>query len=294
MNHQKDHKDQLAQDLAIWGRAVHGTHMGWTVLRTYVTQPRKRWPQGKVRQCSPRPESSDWARSAPVNKRMDQVTSTHTLLLSISTLALAAATGLMWMLMPQQSGFSPADLHIGQDRATAEAVFAGQGIFGRTCYGELAIYADRNEAGHEQHVMAFLNEGSKQVEALEVQQVETPVSSAAQCEALVTQAAVKIASSAPWSEAKPSKHSAGATQRSFLRHRGADGHMREIWGDHKGAHGFQTCDLYWRISIPGREQLSADGEWHIPGDRSVPFDPLKVAEIKPDTKKGRAAKTARP
>lgn len=205
------------------------------------------------------------------------MTSKQTVLLSISTAALAAGTGLMWMLMPQSPHFSPADLQIGQDRATAEKVFAGQGIFGRTCYGELAIYGDREEDGQEQHVMAFLNEDSKTVEAVEVQQLETPVEAAAHCTALVSKAAAQISSSAPWSKATPLKYSAGATQRSFLRHKGPDGLLREIWGDHKGAQGFQTCDVYWRISVAGRAQLSAEGEWFIPGDQSVPFDPLKVA-----------------
>ena len=206
------------------------------------------------------------------------MTGKHTTLASLTTLALALGTGLMWHLMPERAAFTPADLSIGQSRAEAEAAFAGHGFFGRTCFGELAVFADRYEEGREQHVMAFLNEETLHVAAIEVQQVETPVASAAACEAMVRSTANSIASAITWPAAGPAKYSAGATQRYFLRQRGSDGHMREVWGDHKGAAGFQTCDLHWRTSLPGREQLSAEGEWHIPGDRSVPFDPLKVAQ----------------
>lgn len=108
--------------------------------------------------------------------------------------------------------------------------------------------------------MAFIDEGTNKVAAIEVQQVEIPVSSAAQCESLVRTTARQFASHVRWSSAQPAKYSAGATQRYFLRQRGTDGRMREIWGEHKGAAGFQTCDLYWRTSVPGREQLSAQGE----------------------------------
>ena len=197
----------------------------------------------------------------------------------MSTFGLALATGVMWHFMPAQDGFSSSDIKIGQTRAEAETAFAGQGFFGRTCFGELAVYADREEEGREQHVMALMDETAEKVEAVEVQQVETPVSSAAQCEAMVLSTAKGFASKVKWQSARPAKYSAGATQRYFLRQRGADGHMREIWGEHKGAAGFQTCDLYWRTSVPGREQLSAEGEWHLPGDRSVPFDPFRAAGI---------------
>lgn len=184
----------------------------------------------------------------------------------------------MWQLMPSETTFSSADLQIGQSREKAEAVFAGRGVFGRTCFGELAVYGDRQENGHEQHVMAFIDEASNKVAAVEVQQIETQVSASSQCEAMVRSTAKKFASEVRWPTIKPAKYSAGATQRYFLRQRGADGRVREIWGEHKGAAGFQTCDLFWRTSVPGREQLSAEGEWHIPGDRSVPFDPLNVAQ----------------
>ena len=190
------------------------------------------------------------------------------------------ATGLMWQLMPEQTQFSPSDLAIGQTRAEAETAFKGQGFFGRTCFGELAVFADRQAGSQEQHVMAFIDETTKSVAAIEVQQVETPVSSLAHCEAMVSQWAQSLAPRVRWSSAAPSHYSAGATQRVFLRQRGADGYMREVWGNHKGAAGFQTCDLHWRLSVEGREQLSADGEWHIPGDQSVPFDPLRLAQSK--------------
>ncbi|MCP5084025.1 MAG: hypothetical protein GY948_20240 [Alphaproteobacteria bacterium] len=205
------------------------------------------------------------------------MTGKHSIVLSVSTLGLALATGFMWHLMPRQATFSPTDLQVGQSRAEAEAAFAGQGFFGRTCFGELAVFADRQEDGHEQHVMAFIDEATNKVEAVEVQQVETPVSAPSQCMAVVRSAAKRIATDVNWSSVDLAKYSAGATQRYFLRQRGAGGRMWEIWGEHKGAAGFQTCDLYWRTSVPGREQLGADGEWNIPGDGSVPFDPFKVA-----------------
>lgn len=203
----------------------------------------------------------------------------HTILLSLSTLSLALATGVMWHFMPAQKGFSSSDIKIGQTRAETETAFAGQGFFGRTCFGELAVYGDREEEGREQHVMALMDEATQTVAAVEVQQVETPVSSAAQCAALVRTTAEQFGAEVQWQSMRPAKYSAGATQRYFLRQRGPDGHMREIWGEHKGAAGFQTCDLYWRTSVPGREQLSTAGEWHIPGDRSVPFDPFKAAGL---------------
>lgn len=215
--------------------------------------------------------------AAPRSRRVSHVTGKHSVLLSVSTLALAAGTGLMWYLMPGPSTFSPSDLKIGQSRAEAETAFAGQGFFGRTCFGELAVFADRQQDGHEQHVMAFINEGTHKVEAVEVQQIETPVSTSSQCKAMVQTTARRVASEVNWAPGAPAKYSAGATQRYFLRQRAVDGRMWEIWGEHKGAAGFQTCDLYWRTSLPGREQLSADGEWNLPGDGSVPFDPFKVA-----------------
>ncbi|MEM8645646.1 MAG: hypothetical protein AAGF86_04800 [Pseudomonadota bacterium] len=198
-------------------------------------------------------------------------------LLATTSGALLLATGLMWHIMPGNGQFSPGDLAIGQTRAEAETAFKGEGFFGRTCFGELAVFADRQEGDHEQHVMAFINETTRSVAAIEVQQVETPVNSPAQCEAMVSEWAQSYATHVSWSSKAPSHYSAGATQRMFLRQRGADGYMHEVWGNHKGAAGFQTCDLHWRVSVDGREQLSADGEWHIPGDHSVPFDPLKLA-----------------
>ncbi len=198
-------------------------------------------------------------------------------LLAISSGALVLATGLMWQLMPQQGAFSPADLAIGQTRAEAETAFRGQGFFGRTCFGELAVFADRQEGAQEQHVMAFIDETTRSIAAIEVQQVETPVKSPAQCEAMVSEWAQSYATPVRWSSRTPTHYSAGATQRMFLRQRGTDGYMHEVWGNHKGAAGFQTCDLHWRVSVDGREQLSADGEWHVPGDQSVPFDPLTLA-----------------
>lgn len=206
------------------------------------------------------------------------MTAKHSLPMAVGTLALALGTGVMWYLMPGQATISPADLKIGQTLSAAQEAFAGQGFFGRTCYGELAVFADRQENGHEQHVMAFLDEDRNTVAAVEVQQVEVPVSSPSECKAMVRQTARQITSGVRWSSLKPAKYSAGATQRYFLRQRSANQHMWEVWGEHKGAAGFQTCDLYWRTSVPGREQLSADGEWHIPGDGSVPFDPFKVAQ----------------
>ncbi len=206
------------------------------------------------------------------------MTGKHSMLLSVSTLGLALGTGLMWYLMPGQATFSPTDLHIGQSRTEAEVAFAGQGFFGRTCFGELAVFADRQEDGHEQHVMAFINQDTHKVEAVEVQQTETPVSTSSQCKDMVRSTAKRFATHVSWRSDDPAKYSAGATQRYFLRQRSTDGRMWEIWGEHKGAAGFQTCDLYWRTSVPGREQLSADGEWKIPGDGSVPFDPFKVAQ----------------
>ena len=151
----------------------------------------------------------------------------------------------MWYLMPGQSTFSPTDLQIGQSRAEAETAFAGQGFFGRTCFGELAVFADRQDGGHEQHVMAFISEDTNKVEAVEVQQVETPISASSQCKAMVRSAAKRFATEVNWSSVDLAKYSAGATQRYFLRQRGAGGRMWEIWGEHKGAAGFQTCDLYW-------------------------------------------------
>ena len=207
------------------------------------------------------------------------MTAKHSLFMIIATAALTAGTGLMWYLMPGQDTFSPDDLKIGQTRSAAQSAFAGQGFFGRTCYGELAVYADRQENGHEQHVMALIDEETNKVAAIEAQQVEMPVSSASQCRAMVSETAQQVTSGMRWSSLKPAKYSAGATQRYFLRQRAANQHMWEVWGEHKGAAGFQTCDLYWRTSVPGREQLSADGEWHIPGDGSVPFDPFKLAGI---------------
>lgn len=75
------------------------------------------------------------------------MTGKHTLLLSISTLGLALGTGLMWHLMPGPATFSPEDIQIGQSRPEAEAAFSGHGFFGRTCFGELAVFADRQENG---------------------------------------------------------------------------------------------------------------------------------------------------
>lgn len=212
------------------------------------------------------------------------MTGKHSILLSVSILGLALGTGVMWYLMPEQATFSPTDLEIGQSRAEAEVAFAGHGFFGRTCFGELAVFADRQEDGREQHVMAFIDENTNQVAAVEVQQVETPVSASSHCMAMVRSTAERFASKVNWSSQDLAKYSAGATQRYFLRQRAPDGRMWEIWGEHKGAAGFQTCDLYWRTSEPGREQLSADGEWNIPGDRSVPFDPFKLAQSNQSSK----------
>ena len=202
-------------------------------------------------------------------------------LLALGTLTLG--TGLMWHLMPQDGAFSPSDLAIGQSRAEAETAFQGRGFFGRTCFGELAVFADRQAGDHEQHVMAFIDETTKSVAAVEVQQVETPVASAAECKAMVRSWAQSFAPNVRWTPAGPAKYSAGATQRYFMRQTDVNGRMHEVWGNHKGAAGFQTCDLHRRVSLPGREQLSADGEWHIPGDQSVPFDPLKLAQSTPNT-----------
>ncbi|MEM1198805.1 MAG: hypothetical protein AAGI06_05785 [Pseudomonadota bacterium] len=143
-------------------------------------------------------------------------------LLATTSGALLLATGLMWHIMPGNGQFSPGDLAIGQTRAEAETAFKGEGFFGRTCFGELAVFADRQEGDHEQHVMAFINETTRSVAAIEVQQVETPVNSPAQCEAMVSEWAQSYATHVSWSSKAPSHYSAGATQRMFPRRAGAE------------------------------------------------------------------------
>ena len=182
---------------------------------------------------------------------------------SLSVGVLAAA-GSFW------TWFSEPDIRppeIGQSRAQAEASLGQFAFFGRTCFGELAVFTDRNRDGREEHVMAFLDERGKTVIATEVQTEAVKVTSAMQCR--------RILSDQLRSAAVIRKYDSGARQRFFVRTKRKDGVLRELWADFADDGAHKTCELFDRLSTADRNRLSADGEWLLPGNgKTAVFDPF--------------------
>lgn len=173
---------------------------------------------------------------------------------SALSVAVVAGAGSIWTWFGASEVRAP---EIGQSRAQAEKSLGQFAFFGRTCFGELAVFTDRTRKGREEHVMAFLDDAGQKVIASEIQTEEIQVQSLEQCKGMVTD---QISSSTALAE-----YDAGAKQRYFVRAKRKDGTLRELWADYKDDGVYKTCEVFDRTSTPGHNRLTSGGEWILPG-----------------------------
>ena len=161
----------------------------------------------------------------------------------------------------------PAELEgisIGDTKNAALAAFHGAGAFTFTCFGERAVFGDKQRKDGDYHVMAFLDEESDRVTAVEVNSGHIDVPDRAQCADMVRSTAKRVFGGAEHAQSLREAH-LGAARRFYVRWTTSKGLSHEIWADHSGAHSYQSCKTSWRISLEGRERLNEDGERNRPG-----------------------------
>ena len=153
---------------------------------------------------------------------------------------------------------------IGDTRDIALATFQGAGAFAFTCFGERAVFGDKRRHGSEYHVMAFLDETTDRVAAIEVNSDHVDVPDQNQCADTVRVAAARVFQSAERAQNLRQAH-LGAARRFYVKWTTSKGLSHEVWADHSGAHSYQSCKTSWRVSVEGRERLDDAGERNRPG-----------------------------
>lgn len=189
----------------------------------------------------------------------------HRLVTLVAAVGVAAALPLLLAraaLIADTPGLE--DIRIGDTKDAALATFHGRGAYTWTCFGERAVFGDKQRAGGERHVMAFLDEATDRVAAVEVTSDHVDVSDRAQCADTVRSAAGRMFSGASQAQSLRETH-LGATQRFYVRWTTTEGLSHEVWADHSGAHSYQSCKTSWRISLEGRERPDEAGERKRPG-----------------------------
>lgn len=156
------------------------------------------------------------------------------------------------------------DIRIGDTRDMALATFQGAGAFTFTCFGERAVFGDKLRADGEYHVMAFLDEATDRVAAIEVNSDHMDVADRSQCANSVRATAARVFQSAERAWTLREAH-LGAARRFYVKWTTPEGLSHEIWADHSGAHSYQSCKTSWRVSVEGRERLDDAGERNRPG-----------------------------
>jgi len=162
---------------------------------------------------------------------------------------------------------APAELEgisIGDTKNAALAAFRGAGAFTFTCFGERAVFGDKQRKDSDYHVMAFLDEESERVAAIEVSSGHMDVRDRAHCARMVRSTVKRVFGGAEHAQSLREAH-LGAAQRFYVKWTSSNGLSHEIWADHSGAHSYQSCKTSWRISLEGRERLNEDGERNRPG-----------------------------
>ena len=199
-------------------------------------------------------------------------------LILLSCFALLGA-GAFWFGMP----YGAKGLHrveLGQTRAEAEKALGAAAFFGRTCFGELAVFTDLEEDGADRHIMAVLDEQTQRVKAREVQIEPATVSGSQQCSRMVVATAQTSFSSINWADRKPGFYSAGVSQRHFLRRVTGQSTSMEVWGDYKEDGNGKTCEIFVREAVAGEERLAGSGEWTLPGvQNAIAFDLSRGVEV---------------
>ena len=154
---------------------------------------------------------------------------------------------------------------IGDTRDMALATFQGAGAFTFTCFGERAVFGDKPRDNGEYHVMAFLDETTDRVTAIEVTSDHVDVPDRNQCANTVHAAAARVFQKCRKSAKPFAKPIWGAARRFYVKWTTSKGLSHEIWADHSGAHSYQSCKTSWRVSVEGRERLDDAGERNRPG-----------------------------
>ncbi|MEM7428162.1 MAG: hypothetical protein AAF441_18875 [Pseudomonadota bacterium] len=187
----------------------------------------------------------------------------------MSVLGIAIA-GTVW------SWFTVPDANVpelGQSRPEAQKALGQFAFFGRTCFGELAVFTDRSSGGEDQHVMAFLDAAGERVVATEIQSEPINVSSAGQCRHLVRIRHQSVGN--------VREYQSGARVRYFLRTTDQDGALHETWADFGDNGARKSCEVFERRSAAGHNRLTAHGEWLMPASaQTVAFDPFSVTTRK--------------
>lgn len=185
---------------------------------------------------------------------------TRGLLFAIAITVGVGATALLFHLERNSTETAVAGLSIGQNRQAALDTLGGRGFYGWTCFRELAVYGDVPIDGKDHHAMAFLENGTDRVSAVEVAGYPVDVADPSQCRSSVRERAHSAFAHVEWADEEPGRYFIGGGNRYFVRQTHRDGRTYEVWADHRGAGSQHTCRVFWRMSEDGLERLEASGE----------------------------------